>query len=152
EQIVKQLAGRALDILVLVGGGVVKGVGPAEFFQDFPSEVVEQTVRLNFLGPVEFARKLLKAGVMDRAETPRLGALCSMCCTPALSRWFAYRSAKAALREWVEFMVIEASKRWPTMRVLGWEPGFLLSAQNKSIIDPVREAAIRNRFPDRQFK
>ena len=152
EQIVKQLGGRALDILALVGGGVVKGVGPSEFFHDFPAEVFERTVRLNFLGPVEFARQLLKAGVMDRAESPRLGAICSMSYTLDLSRVFAYRSSKAALREWVEFMVIEASKRWPKMRVLGWEPGFVLSAQNKSLIDPVREAAIRNRFPDRQFQ
>jgi NAD(P)-dependent dehydrogenase (short-subunit alcohol dehydrogenase family) len=49
-------------------------------------------------------------------------------------------------------MVLEASKRWPTMRVLGWEPGFVFSAQNRGILDPVREAAIRNRFPDGQFQ
>ncbi|MEK6257920.1 MAG: SDR family oxidoreductase [Planctomycetota bacterium] len=152
EQIVKQLGDRSLDILALVGGGVVKGVGPKELFQDFPDEVFERTVRLNFIGPVEFARKLLKAGVMDDSKLPRLGAICSMSYTLDLSRVFAYRSSKAALREWIEFMVLEASKRWPAMRVLGWEPGFVLSAQNKGIIDPVREAAIRNRFPDGQFQ
>jgi len=152
EQIVRQLGDRSLDILALVGGGVVKGVGPKELFQDFSDEVFERTVRLNFTGPVEFARKLLKAGVMDDSKLPRLGAICSMSYTLDLSRVFAYRSSKAALREWIEFMVLEASKRWPAMRVLGWEPGFVFSAQNKGIIDPVREAAIRNRFPDGQFQ
>ena len=152
EQIVRQLGDRSLDILALVGGGVVKGVGPKELFQDFSDEVFERTVRLNFMGPVEFARRLLKAGVMDDSKLPRLGAICSMSYTLDLSRVFAYRSAKAALREWIEFMVLEASKRWPAMRVLGWEPGFVFSAQNKGIIDPVREAAIRNRFPDGQFQ
>ena len=152
EQIVRQLGDRSLDILALVGGGVVKGVGPKELFQDFSDEVFERTVRLNFTGPVEFARKLLKAGVMDDSKLPRLGAICSMSYTLDLSRVFAYRSSKAALREWIEFMVLEASKRWPAMRVLGWEPGFVLSAQNKGIIDPVREGAIRNRFPDGQFQ
>lgn len=152
EQIVKQLGDRSLDILALVGGGVVKGVGPNELFEDFSDEVFERIIRLNFTGPVEFARKLLKAGVMDESKLPRLGAICSMSYTLDLSRVFAYRSSKAALREWIEFMVLEASKRWPTMRVLGWEPGFVLSAQNKGVIDPVREAAIRNRFPDGQFQ
>ena len=152
ETIVRQLDGRPLDILALVGGGVVKGVGPTEFFHDFPNELFERTVRLNFMGPVEFARRLLKTGVMNRAHRPRLGAICSMSYTLDLSRVFAYRSSKAALREWVEFIVIEASKHWPTMRVVGWEPGFVLSAQNKGVIDPVREAAIRNRFPDREFQ
>ena len=152
EQIVRQLGDRSLDILALVGGGVVKGVGPKELFQDFSDEVFERTVRLNFIGPVEFARKLLKAGVMDESKLPRLGAICSMSYTMDLSRVFAYRSSKAALREWIEFMVLEASKKWPAMRVLGWEPGFVFSAQNKAILDPVREAAIRNRFPDGQFQ
>ena len=151
-QLVSQLGDRPLDILALVGGGVVKGVGPKELFQDFSHETFERIVRLNFTGPVEFARKLLQAGVMDGSKLPRLGAICSMSYTLDLSRVFAYRSAKAALREWIEFMVLEASKRWPEMRVLGWEPGFVLSAQNKGIIDPVREAAIRNRFPDGQFQ
>lgn len=152
EQIVKQLGNRPLDIVTLVGGGVVKGVGPKDLFQDFPDEVFERIVRLNFIGPVEFARKLLKAGVMDESKLPRIGAICSMSYTMDLSRVFAYRSSKAALREWIEFMVLEASKRWPTMRVLGWEPGFVFSAQNKAILDAVREAAIRNRFPDGQFQ
>lgn len=152
ERIVRQLAGRPLDIVALVGGGVVKGVGPTESFHDFPCELFERTVRLNFMGPVEFARRLLKSGVMNRSHRPRLGAICSMSYTLDLSRVFAYRASKAALREWVEFMVIEASKNWPTMRVLGWEPGFVLSAQNKGVIDPIREAAIRNRFPDREFQ
>ena len=152
EQIVRQLGDRSLDILALVGGGVVKGVGPKELFQDFSDEVFERTIRLNFTGPVEFARKVLKSGVMDDAKLPRLGAICSMSYTLDLSRVFAYRSSKAALREWIEFMVLEASKRWPAMRVLGWEPGFVFSAQNKAILDPVREAAIRNRFPDGQFQ
>jgi NAD(P)-dependent dehydrogenase (short-subunit alcohol dehydrogenase family) len=151
-QIVRHLGDRPLDILALVGGGVVKGVGPAELFQDFSNETFERTVRLNFTGPVEFARKLLKAGVMDGSKRPQLGAICSMSYTLDLSRVFAYRSSKAALREWIEFMVLEASKRWPAMRVLGWEPGFVFSAQNKAILDPVREAAIRNRFPDGQFQ
>ncbi len=151
-QIVRQLGDRPLDILTLVGGGVVKGVGPQELFQDFPDEVFERTVRLNFMGPVEFARKLLKSGVMDQSPLPRIGAICSMSYTMDLSRVFAYRSSKAALREWIEFMVLEASKRWPAMRVLGWEPGFVLAAQNKAIMDAVREAAIRNRFPDGQFQ
>ena len=151
-QIIEQLKGRPLDILTLVGGGVVKGVGPQELFQDFSDEIFERIVRLNFMGPVEFARKVLKAGLMDDAPQPRLGAICSMSYTMDLSRVFAYRSSKAALREWVEFMVLEASKRWPAMRVLGWEPGFVHSAQNKAILDPVREAAIRNRFPDGQFQ
>ena len=152
EQIVRDLGDRSLDILALVGGGVVKGVGPKELFQDFSDEVFERTVRLNFTGPVEFARRLLKVGVMDASKLPRLGAICSMSYTLDLSRVFAYRSAKAALREWIEFMVLEASKRWPAMRVLGWEPGFVLSAQNKGVMDAVREAAIRNRFPDGQFQ
>lgn len=152
EQIVKQLGNRPLDILTLVGGGVVKGVGPTELFQDFSDDVFEKTVRLNFMGPVEFARKLLKSGVMDQSKLPRIGAICSMSYTMDLSRVFAYRSSKAALREWIEFMVLEASKRWPTMRVMGWEPGFVMAAQNKAIMDAVREAAIRNRFPDGQFQ
>jgi NAD(P)-dependent dehydrogenase (short-subunit alcohol dehydrogenase family) len=152
KQIVDQLAGKPLDIMTLVGGGVVKGVGPQELFQDFSDEVFERIVQLNFIGPVEFARKLLKAGVMDGSSMPRIGAICSMSYTMDLSRVFAYRSSKAALREWIEFMVLEASKRWPTMRVLGWEPGFVFSAQNRGILDPVREAAIRNRFPDGQFQ
>lgn len=151
-QIVRQLGDRPLDILTLVGGGVVKGVGPRELFQDFSDEIFERTVRLNFMGPVEFARKLLKSGVMDQSTLPRIGAICSMSYTMDLSRVFAYRSSKAALREWIEFMVLEASKRWPAMRVLGWEPGFVLAAQNKAIMDAVREAAIRNRFPDGQFQ
>jgi NAD(P)-dependent dehydrogenase (short-subunit alcohol dehydrogenase family) len=151
-RIVRQLGDRPLDILTLVGGGVVKGVGPQELFQDFSDEVFERTVRLNFMGPVEFARKLLKSGVMDKSPLPRIGAICSMSYTMDLSRVFAYRSSKAALREWIEFMVLEASKRWPVMRVLGWEPGFVLAAQNKAIMDAVREAAIRNRFPDGQFQ
>ncbi len=152
DQIAQQLNGQPLDILALVGGGVVKGVAPTDFFHDFPNDVFERIVRLNFTGPVEFARRLLKAGVMDAARLPRLGAICSMSYTMDLSRVFAYRSSKAALREWVEFMVLEASKKWPSMRILGWEPGFVISAQNRGVIDPVREAAIRNRFPDGQFQ
>jgi len=152
EQIVQQLHDQPLDILALVGGGVVKGVGPKELFQDFPDDVFERIVRLNFLGPVEFARRLLQAGVMDQSALPRLGAICSMSYTMDLSRVFAYRSAKAALREWVEFMVLESAKRWPAMRVVGWEPGFVFAAQNRGILDPIREAAIRNRFPDGQFQ
>jgi len=41
-QIIEQLRDAPLDILALVGGGVVKGVGPAEFFHDFPGDVFEQ--------------------------------------------------------------------------------------------------------------
>lgn len=139
------LKGKPVDITVLVAGGTVKGVSPKEKFEDFDDAVFEKTVRLNYVAPVSAIRQSI--ALMDGAENPTIGAICSMSYEGRLSRVFGYRGSKAALEDTLSFLTQELMKKGKNWTVLGWRPGFVLAEQNAAVLDEVRRKAIIDHMP-----
>jgi 3-oxoacyl-[acyl-carrier protein] reductase len=139
------LKGKPVDITVIVAGGTVRGVSPKEKFEDFDDTIFEKTVRLNYTAPVSAIRQSIR--LMDGAEHPTIGAICSMSYTGHLSRVFGYRGSKVALEDTLSFLTQELMKKGKNWTVLGWRPGFVLAEQNAAVLDEVRKKAILDHMP-----
>ena len=119
------LKDRPVDISIVIAGGTVKGVSPKDKFEDFDDAVFEKTVRLNYTAPVSVLRQTIP--LMEKAEFPTIGAVCSMSYTGHLSRVFGYRGSKIALEDTLSFLTQELMKKGKNWTVPWLETRFCLS-------------------------
>lgn len=145
-------SGAPIDICIIVAGGVGYVIGPHDKFHEGDFDRWRDTVELNYLAPVHAVMKTIP--MMIKSESPLIGAICSMSYTGNMSRTGAYRNAKSALHDFVLWLTAEVSKLGSHWRVLGWQPGFVLSAQNTPMLqkDPARMSAIVNKMPRREWQ
>lgn len=131
---IRQKLGR-VDILVNGAGGNHPGAttGPDKSFFDLDMEAFNQVFQLNIIGTVlpcqVFCRDMVakKKGVVVN--------IASMNAFRPLTRIAAYSAAKAAVKNFTEWLAVHMAQEYsPRIRVNAIAPGFFLTKQNRFLL------------------
>jgi NAD(P)-dependent dehydrogenase (short-subunit alcohol dehydrogenase family) len=124
-----------LDILVNAAGGNLPGaiVTPQQNFFDLKMEEFEKVVDLNLTGTV-LPIKILCDGMGNRKQGVIIN-IASMASFRPITRVVGYSAAKAAIKNFTEWLAIEMAKKFGEgIRVNGIAPGYFLTEQNRTLL------------------
>lgn len=130
----EQLLGK-IDILVNGAGGnhPAATTGPDKKFFDIPQDAFEKVMDLNMMGTV-LPSQIFGKPMADRGEGIILN-IASMNAFRPLTRIAAYSAAKAAVKNFTEWLAVHMAQEYsPKIRVNAIAPGFMLTEQNRFLL------------------
>ncbi|HST25535.1 MAG TPA: SDR family oxidoreductase [Gaiellaceae bacterium] len=127
-----------LDVLVNAAGGNVPEatVEPDGTFFDLPEEAFEAVFRLNAQGTLLACQVLgLALARGDEVSGRCIVNISSLAADRALTRVAGYGAAKAAVENLTRWLAVDLARRFGDgLRVNAIAPGFVVSAQNRSLL------------------
>ncbi len=130
----EQAFGR-IDVLVNGAGGnhPMATTGPDKKFFDLPQDAFEKVMNLNIIGTV-LPSQVFGRPMAQRGEGIILN-IASMNAFRPLTRIAAYSAAKAAVKNFTEWLAVHMAQEYsPKIRVNAIAPGFMLTEQNRFLL------------------
>jgi len=124
-----------VDILVNGAGGnhPKATTGPQQSFFDLPADALKWVFDLNFLGTVLPTQVFGK--LMAEQKSGSIVNIASMASYRPLTKILAYSSSKSAIVNFTEWMAVHFCQNYsPKIRVNAIAPGFLLTEQNRFLL------------------
>lgn len=124
-----------IDFLINGAGGnhPAATTGPDRKFFDIPAEAFEKVMDLNILGTV-LPSMVFGQAMAERKEGVILN-IASMNAFRPLTRIAAYSAAKAAVKNFTEWLAVHMAQEYsPKIRVNAIAPGFMLTDQNRYLL------------------
>ncbi len=125
-----------VDILVNGAGGnkTAATTSPELPFFDLPEDAMQWVLNLNLLGTIYPTQVFGK--VMAEQRSGSVVNISSMAAFKPLTNTIAYSAAKAGVSSFTEWMSVHFCQEYsPTIRVNAIAPGFLLTQQNKYLLE-----------------
>lgn len=133
EQVLERF-GR-VDVLINGAGGNRKEAttAPDLSFFDLPEDAFQWVFNLNFIGTL-LPTQVFCRSMAERGEGCVIN-ICSINAISPLTRIPAYSAAKAAVRNFTEWLAVHMSQEYsPRIRVNAIAPGFFLTNQNRFLL------------------
>ena len=143
-----------VDILINGAGGNHPDAttGPDKSFFDLPTDAIRRVMDLNFLGSVIPSQVFGK--IMVEQDKGSIVNIASMSSFHPLTKTLAYCAGKSAIANFTEWAAAHFCKEYsPNIRVNAIAPGFLLTSQNKYLLqnedgsDTSRGCAVKDKTP-----
>ena len=124
-----------IDILINGAGGNMPGatIAPDKSFFDLDTKAFQQVVDLNLLGTVIPSQ--IFGEVMALKKEGVIINISSMSAFRPITRVVGYSAAKAAVRNFTQWLAIEMAKKYGAgIRVNAISPGFFITEQNRTLL------------------
>lgn len=145
ENLLKEVAGRASDISILINGAGVNSPTPVVEIDD---EEFTQIVDVNLRGLL-IACQIFGRYFIEQRQPASIINIGSISGLNPLSRVFAYSATKAAVHN----LTRNLAREWAPhgIRVNTLVPGFFPAEQNRKVLTPEREQSILGHTPMNRF-